>query len=158
VTAFDSVRLVQIVGRIGDRLQTEPANLQVVAQPTLMSLTGTVAPLTSFTASSPLTVTITGDRNGTRSPAPGIIVRYQVTSTIPSGPILDSVFAFTEGVVRGAPTTSIDTTDSGGSTSRTLVPAALTGIDTVVVMVTAKNLLGVPLTPVRFAIPVNKGP
>lgn len=158
VTAFDSVRPVQIVGRVGDRLQTEPASLQVVAQPTLMSLTGTVTPLTSFTPSSPLTVTITGDRGGTRSPAGGIIVRYQVTATIPAGPILDSVFAFSEGVTRSKPTISVDTTDTGGTTSRTLVPADLTGIDTVVVLVTANNLKGAPLTPVRFAIPVKKGP
>src|SRR5882672_2560345 len=39
VTAFDSLVTVQIVGRIGDHLQTAPSNLAVVAQPDLMAAT-----------------------------------------------------------------------------------------------------------------------
>jgi len=155
VTAQDSVRRVQIVGRVGERLQTVATNLEVVAQPDMMVATGTIAPLAVATPSSPLQVSVTGNRKGTRVPVSGIIVRYQIVATKPSVRINDTVFAFTEGQ-RGDLTKSADTTD-GGTTSRSFVAADLTGVDTVIVEATAKNLKGVPLSPVRFLIPVKKG-
>ncbi|MEO5816537.1 MAG: hypothetical protein ABIT20_14790 [Gemmatimonadaceae bacterium] len=157
VTAFDSLRTVQIVARIGDRLQTQPANLDVVAQPDQMVSSGTVDSLALVTPSSPLQVTITGNRKGTRVPVNGIVVRYAVVATVPAGPIADSLFVFTEGV-RGALTTAVDTTRDGGITSRTLIATDLaSGIRTVVVRATAKNLKGAPFAPVEFVIPLKKG-
>ena len=156
VTAFDSIRRVQIVGRVGDRLQTEATNLDVVAQPDLMVQTGTIAPLALAVNSSPLQVTITGDRRGTRVPVSGVIVRYKIIATFPSVPITSDRFLFTEGL-RSDLTTSLDTTDAG-STSRMILASDITGIDSIVVEATAKNLKGVPLTPVRFVIPIKKSP
>jgi hypothetical protein len=148
---------VQIVGRIGDRLQTEPANLDVVAQPDQMVSTGVVDSLAPLTPSSPLQVTITGDRRGTRVPVNGIVVRYAVVATVPQGPIADSLFAFTEGL-RGAVTTAVDTTRDGGVTSRTLVTTDLAGgIQTIVVEANARDLRGKSFPPVRFTIPLKKG-
>ncbi len=155
VTAFDSVQRVQVVGRIGDRLQTAATTLEVVAQPDLMAATGTIEPLAALTASSALQVTITGKRGGTRVPVNGIIVHYRIAATYPTSRITDSVYAFTEGV-RSNLTVTTDTTDAG-TTSRTLIATDVTGIDTIYVDATAKNLKGAPLTPVRFKIPVKKG-
>jgi hypothetical protein len=157
VTAFDSLRTVQIVGRIGDRLQTEPANLDVVAQPDQMVSSGTIDSLAPNTPSSPLQVTITGDRNGTRVPVNGIVVRYAVVATVPQGPIDDSLFVFTEGL-RGALTTAVDTTRDGGLTNRTIVATDLAaGIQTIVVEANARNLKGKSFPAVRFTIPLKKG-
>jgi hypothetical protein len=155
VTAFDSIRRVQVIGRVGERLQTEAVTLEVVAQPDLMAQTGTIAPLALATASSPLQVTITGDRRNTRVPVNGIVVRYKIDSTVPSVTVLQDRFFFTEGV-RGDLTTSFDTTDAG-TTSRTITASDINGIDTIIVRATAKNLKGEALPSVRFAIPVKKG-
>lgn len=155
-TAIDSIQRVQVVGRVGDRLQTEATTLEVVAQPDLMAATGTVAPLALATASSPLQVTITGNRNGTRVPVSGIIVRYKIVSTVPNVAFGSDRFFFPEGV-RSDLTTSFDTTDAG-TTSRTIIASDIAGIDTIIVEATAKNLKGVPLNTARFAIPVKKGP
>ncbi len=156
VTAFDSIRRVQVIGRVGERLQTEATTLEVVAQPDLMAQTGTVAPLALAATSSPLQVTITGERKGTRIPVSGIVVRYKIDSTVPSVAVTSDRFFFTEGV-RGDLTSSVDTTDAG-TTSRSITASDITGIDTILVRATAKNLRGVALPAVRFAIPVKKGP
>jgi hypothetical protein len=155
VTALDSIRRVQVVGRVGERLQTEAATLEVVAQPDLLAQTGTLAPLELAVPSSPLQVTITGNRNGTRVPVPGIIVRYKIDSTVPSVEVRQDRFFFPDGV-RGDLTTTFDTTEAG-TTSRSITASDITGIDSIIVRATAKNLKGEPLPPVRFAIPVKKG-
>lgn len=160
-TVMDSLQRVQVVGRVGDRLQTEAVNLEVVAQPDLIAATGTIEPLAPITtsapvsASSPLQVTVTGNRKGTRVPVGGIIVRYRIDSTFPARTINDTLFAFTEGL-RGNLTNAVDTTDAG-SASRAFIATDLTGIDTVYVSARANNLKGVPITPVRFKVPVKKG-
>jgi hypothetical protein len=155
VTAFDSIRRVQVIGRVGDRLQTEAVTLEVVAPPDLMAPTGTIAPLALAATSSPLQVTITGDRKGTRIPVSGIVVRYKIDSTVPSVTVDPARFFFTEGV-RSDLTTSFDTTDAG-TTSRSIIASDIVGIDTIIVRATAKNLKGEALPSVRFAIPVKKG-
>jgi hypothetical protein len=155
VTAGDSIRRVQIVGRVGEHLQTVPANLEVVAQPDQMSANGTIAPLAEATPSSPLQVSITGNQKNMRVPVSGIIVRYSIVRTFPSVLITDSVFAFTEGKRGSDLTKSVDTTEAG-ATSRSIVAAHLTGIDSIIVEATAKDLKGVPLPTVRFLIPVKK--
>jgi len=154
VTAGDSLVRVQIVGRVGEHLQTVAASLEVVTQPDQMAATGTIAPLAAAIPSSPLQVSITGDRKGKRVPVNGILVRYKILQTFPSVPITDSQFAFTEGK-RGSLTQTVDTTNAG-SASRSIVATDLSGIDSIVVEATARNLKGVPLPPVRFVIPVKK--
>ena len=156
VTAFDSLRTVQIVGRIGDHLQTAPSTLEVVAQPDLMAATGNLDSLAVNTPSSALQVTVTGDRKGTRVPVNGILVHYRIMFPVMS----DSILFFTQGV-RSNLSQTTDTTKNGGAASRTIASSNLQGFpDTIVVEATARNLKGVPLagSPVTFTIPVKKGP
>ncbi len=54
VRVSDSLRTVNIVGRVGDRLQTIATSLQIVAQPDSMAATGTVDSLKLATPSSQL--------------------------------------------------------------------------------------------------------
>ena len=160
VTAFDSIRTVQVVGRVGERLQTAATNLEVVAQPDLMTASGTIDSLVVNKTSSALQVAITGDRRGARVGVPGIIVRYRIVSTTPSRTIDPTLFFFTEGQ-RADLTRTVDTTTTASlSTSRTIIAADLTGLTSITVEATANNLKGVPLagSPIRFVIPVKKGP
>jgi hypothetical protein len=155
VTAFDSLRTVQVVGRIADHLQTAATNLEVVAQPDLIAGTGAIDSLQVNTASSPLQVTVTGNRNGTRVPVNGIVVHYRIVF-----PMLVDSIVFTEGV-RPDLTKSVDTTTSTtpGVASRRMISIATQPLDSIIVEASANNLRGQPLTgsPVRFRIPVKKG-
>lgn len=153
VTALDSPRTVQIVGKVADRLQTASTNLEVVPQPDLIASTGTIDSLKTTTASSALQVAVTGDRKGTRLPVSGIIVHYRIV--FPQ--ISDTVLFFTEGV-RGHLSQSTDTT-AGGVASRSIITIDATQFDSVIVEATARNLKGDVLSgsPVRFRIPVKKG-
>jgi hypothetical protein len=155
VTSFDSLRTVQVVGRIGDHLQTAETNLEVVAQPDLIAGSGAIDSLKVNTASSPLQVTVTGDRRGTRVPVNGILVRYRIVY-----PSLADSIVFTEGA-RPDLTKSVDTTLSTtpGVASRSIISIATQPLDSIVVEASANNLKGQPLTgsPVRFKIPVKKG-
>ena len=153
VTApFDSLRTVQIVGRIGDHLQTAATNLEVVAQPDLLAGSGVLDSLAVNAVSSALQVTVTGNRKGTRVPVNGILVHYRIVFPAP----VDSPrVVFTEGV-RPDLTRSADTTVSG-VTSRSVISINTQGLDSIVVEASASNLKGVPLPPVRFRIPVKKG-
>ncbi|MES2179495.1 MAG: hypothetical protein V4550_16670 [Gemmatimonadota bacterium] len=157
VTALDSIRTVQIVARIGDRLQTTAATLDVVAQPDSMARSGTLDSLAVAAVSSALQVTITGNRRGTRVPVKGIVVRYRITGVFPSRSIDPTQFFFLEGLSKDL-TRSADTTDASGSASRTIETLA-TGIDSIVVQADANSLLGQPLngSPMRFALRVKKG-
>ena len=159
VTAPDSIRTVQIVARIGERLQTAATNLEVVAQPDLMAASGGVDSLVANQPSSALQVAVTGDRRGTRVPVPGIIVRYRIVSTVPSRTIDPTLFFFTEGQ-RADLTRTVDTTlTSSQTTSRAIIASDVTGLTSITVEARANNLKGVPLpgSPVRFVIPVKKG-
>ena len=159
VTAFDSIRTVQVVVRIGERLQTAAANLEVVAQPDLMASSGAIDSLVLNQPSSALQVAVTGERRGARIGVPGVVVRYRIVSTVPSRTIDPAVFFFTEGQ-RADLTRTVDTTTTGSiATSRTIVASDVTGLTSIVVEATANNLRGVPLpgSPVRFVIPVKKG-
>ncbi len=158
VVALDSPRTVQFVGRIGERLQTTTAVLEVVAQPDSMARTGTVDSLALAVESSPLQVSVTGLRRGTRVPVRGIVVRYQITNVYPAQPVNDSTVIFLIGL-RGNRTRAVDTTDQSGVTSRTISASVLQGIDSVVVQATATSLRALPLggSPVRFVLPIKKG-
>ncbi|HKH93319.1 MAG TPA: hypothetical protein VKA54_16055, partial [Gemmatimonadaceae bacterium] len=91
----DSVRTVQVVGRVGERLQTPPAQFDVVWQPdSIQASTSTTAlfPAVATGATSSevaLGVGVTSGANltttvVTRATVPGIIVRYAVTRVFPA--------------------------------------------------------------------------
>jgi hypothetical protein len=160
VTAFDSIQQVQIVGRVGDRLQTTPVTLFVVTQPDVIEQSGVVDSL--VIKSSALSVKVSGLRRGTRIPVQGIIVHYQILKVNGTSAVDSTVFTLVDDIgepVTGDPRTAVDTTDAAGLASRFLITANTTGVDSVVVTASATNLKGALLTgsPVRFVIPVKKG-
>ncbi len=158
LTADDSVRTIQIVGRLGDRLQTPPLTLQVVAQPDSIVRTGSLDSITATRSSSPLSASVTGLRRGTRIAVGGIIVRYQIVATYPARPVSAALAVF-DVPLAGDPTRAVDTTDASGTVSRAIVPVTLSGLDSVEVRATALSLRGMPLrgSPLRFILPVKRG-
>ena len=158
----DSVRTASIIARVGTRLQTPPAQLNVVFQPDSMAAgTPTTAPFPPLatggtTSSVPLTVNITSAASGTRTGVPSIIVRYLVSAIYPVTTTLPdtSVVLVDDGnrfIANGL--ASVDTTDASGNASRS-VRAVPFGFDSVAIMVSANNLKGVPLPggPIRFVV------
>lgn len=161
VTALDSIRTVQIVGRVGERLQTTTIDLHVVTQPDLMEGSGAVDSL--VIKSSALSVKITGPRRGPRIPVRGIIVRYQIVKVNGSSVVDSTVYKLVDdgnNTLRTDPRRAVDTTFTDGLASRFLTAASTTGVDSVVVEARATKLDGTTLTgsPVRFVVPVKKGP
>lgn len=160
----DSVRSVQIVGRVGERLQTPPVAFDVVRQPDSLApsagtkvLLGEVTTGELFSISSPLGVTVTTGATATRSGVKGIIVRYEVTKIFPaSASIPDTTIVLIDDVNRFVfPTgrTAVDTTDSQGNAGRRL-RAVPFGFDSVEILATANNLKGIALhgSSVRFVV------
>jgi hypothetical protein len=159
----DSVRTATIVGRVGTRLQTPPAQLSVVFQPDSMaagSPTTARFPLPSqgqVTSTVPLTVNITSIGGGTRAGVPSIIVRYAITTIYP----LNTTVADTSVVLVDDQNrfigpdglAAVDTTDASGNASRS-IRAVPFGFDSVAIRVSANNLKGVPLPggPIRFVV------
>ena len=159
----DSVRTASIVGRVGTRLQTTPAQLNVVYQPDSMaagSATTSNFPAPAegeITSTVPLSVNVTSLGSGTRTGVPSIIVRfvvtaiYPLTTTVPDTSVVliddQNRFALPDGLL------SVDTTDASGNASRR-IRAVPFGFDSVAVLVSAKNLKGVPLPggPIRFVV------
>jgi hypothetical protein len=151
---------VQIVARIGTRLQTTPATLLVVPQPDSIIATGAIDSLLSFTKSSALQVRVSGLRKGTRVPVDGIIVRYQITK-VGNSSVVDTashILVDDAGNSLRDERFAIDTTVSGVA-SRFLLPVSLSGIPSITVEARATSLKGVPLTgsPIVFVVPVKKG-
>lgn len=160
VTALDSVRTVQIVARVGSRIQTPAATLEVVAQPdTIYSSTLTIDSLLAVTPSTPLQVTLSGNRKGTRTPSKSILVHFQITKTFPSTGTVDTKNVFFADGGGSDLSRSVDTTDASGIASRSVTAITVTGLDSIQVQATAKSLAGVVLTgsPVTFILPVKKG-
>jgi len=161
----DSVRSAQVVARVGDRLQTPPALLEVVRQPdslaptsaTTMTRIGEIATGEVFATSSPLAVLVSTGATATRSPVRGIIVRYAITKIFPeSAPIPDTTVVLIDDANRfiGATGRSgADTTDVSGNASRR-VRAVPFGFDSVEIRASANDLKGVPLrgSPIRFVV------
>ena len=159
----DSVRTASIVARVGTRLQTPPALLNVVFQPDSMaagSPTAASFPVLNpgeLTSSVPLSVNITSIGGGTRAGVPSIIVRYLITAIYPVGTtvpdttvvLVDDQNRFTQPDGR----TSVDTTDASGNAQRR-IRAVPFGFDSVAIIVSANNLKGVPLPggPIRFVV------
>ena len=152
VKAADTVMSVQLVARIGDRLQTPPATLPIVPHPTVMSRGGSDSAFT-LPAIKPLPVTVTGTWNNTVLPVFGVIVRYAITAVYPSTAAGAAVLANDAGGRLRDSTIAVDTTDAqSGSASRNLVVSA--GIDSVVVQATALDFNARPLpgSPLRFVL------
>lgn len=160
VKAGDTTATVQIVGRVGDRLQTTPATLLVVPQPDSIAATtpaDTIA-IRDLPALDTMRVTVTGLYKGARTPVQGVIVHYHIDSLYQSaGAQGYAVLTHASGVIpRPDSTTVVDTTKStttGPSSTATLV-AAGSGLDSVVVRVRASRFNGQPLpgSPVRFVL------
>ena len=158
----DSVRTASIVGRVGARLQTPPAQLSVVFQPDSMAAGSPttarfpVANVGEITASVPLSVNVTSIGEGTRAGVPSIIVRYLITNIYPAGttvPDTSVVLVDDQSRFIGNGLTSVDTTDASGNASRQ-IRAVPFGFDSVAITVSANNLKGVPLPggPIRFVV------
>jgi hypothetical protein len=163
LTASDSIRTVHIVARVGDRLQTTQAVLNVVPIPDQVLGTGTTDPLVGFPAKGPLQVTVSGTRKDTRAPTQGVVVAYQILS-VNGNKAVDPVRVFLVDdqniPLRDTPTAAVDTTDASGIAKRFVVVSDTTGINTVEVRATARPLRGETLTgnPVTFTIPLKKTP
>lgn len=160
VTAQDTVVSVQLVGRVGDRLQTTPATLEVVPQPDSMAAAGTVDSLRVAQSSSGLQVNVTGVRGGTRVNVKGIIVRYRISHMWPEQPVDSTLVLFPPPfALTSALTRATDTTHASGA-SRAIQISTNRGIDSVEVTASGTNLKGAPLggSPVRFVLPVKRGP
>jgi hypothetical protein len=165
LVARDTVSSVQLVGRVGDQLQTTVATLLIVPEPSAI-----VRPAADLAGDTVLTipvralpVTVTGVYRGTATPVNGIIVRYRVDSLHPSSiPSGRAVLTNAAGnVSRPDSLVAADTTDASGSASRTVIVLAGSGVDTVFVSASAQRLRdGAPVggSPVRFTVAVRRTP
>ncbi|HEX9484345.1 MAG TPA: hypothetical protein VF929_07175 [Gemmatimonadaceae bacterium] len=160
VTAQDTVASVQLVGRVGDRLQTVPATLEIVPQPDSMAGSSTIDSLRVAQSSSALQVNVTGLRGGNRVSVKGIIVRYRISRLWPARPVDPTLVLFPPPFgLTGDFTRATDTTHATGA-SRAIQITTNQGIDSVEVTATGTNLRGESLrgSPVRFVLPVKRGP
>jgi hypothetical protein len=142
-----AVHTVQIVGRVGSKLQTPAVSLLVVPQPDSLERTSDEVKTSTLPALDTLRVKVTGlDRSRTRVPVPGIIVRYRITALYGAGAASATALLTLDGGIVSRPDSlvAVDTTDANGGASRTLVVAG-TGLDSVVVFARARSLRGVPL-------------
>jgi len=163
LVARDTVGSVQIVGRVGDRLQTTIATLQIVPDPTtIVRQAGDLAGDTSLAlpALRPIPVTVKGVYRGDSTTVNGIIVRYRIDSlrprSLPSG---SAILANAAGAaLRPDSTIAVDTTKSGGTASRSVLIRAGSGVQSVFVSASARRLRdGTPLagSPVRVKVSVK---
>lgn len=150
VSAADTVsavQTVQLVARVGSRLQTTPTSLLVVPQPDSLGRASAEATVQSLPAIDTMRVSVSGvNRAGTRVVVPGIIVHYRIARVYGAGATTATAILTLDGrtVSRPDSTASADTTDASGAASRTLVVAG-TNVDSVEVFVRARSLAGVPL-------------
>lgn len=150
VTASDTVsavQTVQLVGRVGNKLQTVTTSLLVVPQPDSIAHTSDSLKVGALPSADTMRVTVTGlNRAGTRVAVPGIVVRYRISGVFGPGKDRAVVVLTLDGrtVSRPDSLAAVDTTDASGVASRTLV-AVGAGVDSVVVLVRARSLRNVPL-------------
>jgi hypothetical protein len=159
----DSVRPVQLVGRVGDRLQTPAVTLDVVQQPDSIgaaSDTLAVFPLPGtgeVSSSVALGVTVSSGATGTRAGVKSIIVRYRITNVYPAdASIPDTTLLLLDASNRFADSTGLTvvyTTDDSGNASRSIRSIPF-GFDSVEIRATANDLRGTPLrgSPIRFVV------
>lgn len=157
LVADTAVRTITIVARVGNRLQTMPATLLIVPQPTTFAAT---SPARSSVASLPvldtLRVAVThASPGGTAVPVQGIIVGYRITAVSPRTTSARAVLTNDAGLtLRPDSTIAVDTTDANGVASRTLVVSG-SGVDSVEVRATARKLSGDTLPSLRFVLRVG---
>ncbi len=152
--AADTITSLQLVGRIGDRLQTTPFSLPVVAQPDSLLLTSSNDTLTAAPAfSTPITVTVRGSYRGARITVPGVIVRYRIAS-VDGRANTDTLTRIVDDASGNA--YARDTTNSSGTAARRVL-LSTAGARAVVVEISASNFRGVPLgnSPLAVTIPVR---
>ena len=160
VTALGSVKSVQIVGRVGDHLQTPPITLDVVPPADSIGK-GIFVDTASLPVGKALPVSVTGlpPGGGARTGIKGIIVRYRIVAKYGNAP--DSARAVltddANALARPDSTVAVDTSDASGVASRTLVVSG-GGVDSVEVRASAQSLRGVALkgSPVRLLVKVKR--
>ena len=126
LVARDTVGSVQIVGRVGDRLQTTIATLQIVPEPMFIARPdGDEAGDTAIAlpALRPFPVTVKGVYRGASTTVIGIIVRYRIDSlrprTLPAG---SAILTNAAGAAsRPDLTMAVDTTVTGGTATRSVL-------------------------------------
>jgi hypothetical protein len=149
VTASDTVsaaQTVQLVARVGARLQTTTASLFVVSQPDSIAQSSAEVFETALPALDTLRVKVTGlNSRNTRVAVRGIIVTYRIAVYGPA-PESGTAMLTLDGRTISRPDSlaAVDTTDQEGVAERTLVVAG-TGIDSVVVFARARSLKNMPL-------------
>ncbi|HEX6598461.1 MAG TPA: hypothetical protein VF034_04005 [Gemmatimonadaceae bacterium] len=150
VTASDTVstvKTVQLVGRVGSKLQTTAVSLLIVPQPDSLGRASDSLNTATFPVSDTMRVTVTGvNRTKARVAVPGIIVHYRIADVYGPGKDAATAVLTLEGgaLSRPDPRMAVDTTDASGLASRTLVVAG-ENVDSVVVYVRARSLRGEPL-------------
>jgi hypothetical protein len=148
VTAHDTVttvRSIQVVGRVGSRLQTPTATLQIVPQPDSIERTTAEVKSGGPIVLDTLGVRVTGlNPQGQRVPIPGILVRYRVTGVYPASAAGANVVLTKGGVVSRPDSLFLVDTTKDVPNPPALV-AAGAGLDSVVVMAWATSLRGARL-------------
>ena len=165
LVAQDTVRSVQIVGRIGDRLQTSPVTLLIVPEPSTITRADNAAADSLFDvpALRALPVTVSGLFRGVVTPVNGIIVRYRIDSLQPSSAAPGSAVLTnpTGGLLRPDSTIAVDTTKSAGTATRNVLVRAGSGVQRVFISVSAQRLRdATPLvgSPVQFVLDLKPQP
>ena len=161
--ASDSLRVVHLVGRIGDRLQTAEALLYVVPRPDQVLGAGLTDPIAGAPGKGTLQVTVTGTRNAVRGPVRGVVVRYRIVA-VNDSPVVDSTRVFlvddANAPLRNAFSMAVDTTNESGVASRFVTVSDTTGIRKVEISATVRSLRGETISgnPVTFVLPLKKTP
>jgi hypothetical protein len=163
LVARDTLRSVQLVGRIGERFQTSVATLQIVPEPSAISRADGVAADSTYPlpAIRPLPVTVTGAYRGVSTPVNGIIVRYRIDSLRPSTLDVGNAILIVSGggPLRPDSTTAVDTTKTAGNATRTVVVSAGSAVERVFISASARRLRdGQPLvgSPARFELVIRR--
>lgn len=153
---------VQIVGRIGERLQTSVANLLVVPEPTTIARADNAAgdSTLALPVLKELPVTVTGTFKGASATVNGIIVRYRIDGLVPATLPSGSAILVNDNALPLRPdsTFAVDTTASAGTAMRKLLVLKGSGVQRVYVSASARRLRdGQPLagSPVRFVVDVK---
>lgn len=162
VVARDTLRSVQLVGQINDRLQTSIATLQIVPQPSAISRTDAAADTAyPLPAIRPLPVTVTGTYRGAGTTVNGIIVRYRIDSLRPAGIAVGTAILIVPGGGPQRPdsTTAVDTTKTAGNATRTVVVSAGSAVERVFISASARRLRdGAPLvgSPAQWEVVIKR--
>jgi hypothetical protein len=163
LVARDTLRSVQLVGRIGERLQTSVATLQIVPEPSAISRADDAAADTSYAlpAIRALPVTVTGTYRGVSTPVNGIIVRYRIDSLRPAGldPGNAILIVSGGGPLRPDSTIAVDTTKTAGNATRTVVVSAGSAVQSVFISASARRLRdNAPLvgSPARWELRIKR--